>query len=142
MLRQSSYWRNFLCSSRTCFWYFLFDELFELLREDFPALLLSEPALLLPEELSVLLLEDFPVLLLEEIVVELDFLDDLLLLDPHATIPNASIHTMHNNNPFFKIPFILYQASLSFISKACLPLMVLINRFKTLIVPERYLNKP
>lgn len=80
---------------------FLFDELFELLREDFPALLLSEPALLL--------LEDFPVLLLEEVVVELDFLDDLLLFDPHATIPNASIHTMHNNNPFFKIPFILYQ---------------------------------
>lgn len=88
---------------------FLFNELFELLREDFPALLLSEPTLLLPEELSVLLLEDFPVLLLEEVVVELDFLDDLLLFDPHATIPNASIHTMHNNNPFFKIPFILYQ---------------------------------
>ena len=88
---------------------FLFDELFELLREDFPALLLSEPALLLPEELSVLLLEDFPVLLLEEVVVELDFLDVLLLFDPRATITNASIHTMHNNNPFFKIPFILYQ---------------------------------
>ena len=76
-------------------------------------------------------LPELPVFLLDEVVVELVVLfDDLLLLDPHATIPNASIHTIHNNKPFFKIPFILQHPFFSLFSKACLPLMVLIMYLK------------
>lgn len=92
----------------------LVEELPVLLLEELPDFLLEEPPDFFVEEL---LLEDasledalpeLPVFLLDEVVVELVVLfDDLLLLDPHATIPNASIHTIHNNKPFFKIPFIL-----------------------------------
>lgn len=123
----------------------LLDAVPELLLEELPVLLLEELPDFLLEELpdffvEELLLEDasledalpeLPVFLLDEVVVELVVLfDDLLLLDPHATIPNASIHTIHNNKPFFKIPFILQHPFFSLFSKACLPLMVLIMYLK------------
>lgn len=85
---------------------FLLEELFVLLLEEFFELLLEEVSELLPEVLPEFLLEELPVVLLDDVVADFDEFD-LLLLDPHATIPNASIHTIHNSNPFFKIPLIL-----------------------------------
>ena len=104
----------------------LLDAVPELLLEELPVLLLEELPDFLLEELpdffvEELLLEDalledspledtfpeLPVFLLDEVVVELVVLfDDLLLLDPHATIPNASIHT---NNLFTLISFFIHK---------------------------------
>lgn len=127
----------------------LVEELPVLLLEELPDFLLEEPPDFFVEEL---LLEDasledalpeLPVFLLDEVVVELVVLfDDLLLLDPHATIPNASIHTIHNNKPFFKIPFILQHPFFFSYFKSMFTFDGSYYRFKTLIVPERYLNKP
>ena len=134
----------------------LLDAVPELLVEELPVLLLEELPDFLLEELpdffvEELLLEDalledalpeLPVFLLDEVVVELVVLfDDLLLLDPHATIPNASIHTIHNNKPFFKIPFILQHPFFFSYFKSMFTFDGSYYVFETLIVPKRYLKK-
>ena len=134
----------------------LLDAVPELLLEELPVLLLEELPDFLLEELPYffveeLLLEDalledafpeLPVFLLDEVVVELVVLfDDLLLLDPHATIPNASIHTIHNNKPFFKIPFILQHPFFFSYFKSMFTFNGSYYVFETLIVPKRYLKK-
>lgn len=126
----------------------LVEELPVLLLEELPDFLLEEPPDFFVEEL---LLEDasledalpeLPVFLLDEVVVELVVLfDDLLLLDPHATIPNASIHTIHNNKPFFKIPFILQHPFFFSYFKSMFTFDGSYYVFETLIVPKRYLKK-
>ena len=126
----------------------LLEELPVLLLEELPDFLLEEPPDFFVEEL---LLEDasledalpeLPVFLLDEVVVELVVLfDDLLLLDPHATIPNASIHTIHNNKPFFKIPFILQHPFFFSYFKSMFTFDGSYYVFETLIVPKRYLKK-
>lgn len=126
----------------------LVEELPVLLLEELPDFLLEEPPDFFVEEL---LLEDasledalpeLPVFLLDEVVVGLVVLfDDLLLLDPHATIPNASIHTIHNNKPFFKIPFILQHPFFFSYFKSMFTFDGSYYVFETLIVPKRYLKK-
>ena len=74
--------------------------------------------MLLPEVLSVLL--PASVLLLAELsVLFSEELADLLLFDPHATVPKDNIAAMHNIVP------------LDFISKAYLSLMGLIIHEKS-----------
>lgn len=131
----------------------LVEELPVLLLEELPDFLLEEPPDFFVEELLLedALLEDspledafpeLPVFLLDEVVVELVVLfDDLLLLDPHATIPNASIHTIHNNKPFFKIPFILQHPFFFSYFKSMFTFDGSYYVFETLIVPKRYLKK-
>ena len=127
----------------------LVEELPVLLLEELPDFLLEEPPDFFVEEL---LLEDasledalpeLPVFLLDEVVVELVVLfDDLLLLDPHATIPNASIHTIHNNKPFFKIPFILQHPFFFSYFKSMFTFDGSYYGAETLTVPKLTLNKP
>ncbi|BFL25301.1 hypothetical protein PNW85_00045 [[Ruminococcus] gnavus] len=74
--------------------------------EEVSDFLLVELSVLLPEVLSVLL--PASVLLLAELsVLFSEELADLLLFDPHATVPKDNIAAMHNIVPLFKISFVL-----------------------------------